>query len=77
MEAIKENEFIFNEIDELRHFVNLKAKNAHKSVNEYILDMYDQDPASLDGAFEKPYGSISKEAQGERRSVLASALEGL
>lgn len=77
MESKKENEFIFNEIDELQHFFNLKAKNDHKSVNEYILDMYDHDPGSLDGAFELPYGSISKEGQAARRSVLESALKNL
>jgi hypothetical protein len=72
----KENEYIFNEIDELKHFVNLRAKNAHQTVDQYILEMFDKDPGSLDGAFEKPYASISKEAQSQRRSVLESALKG-
>lgn len=77
MDSKKENEFIFNEIDELQHFFNLKAKNAHKTVNEYILEMYDQDPGSMDGAFELPYHEISVDAQTERRDVLETALKGL
>ena len=77
MDAKNENEFIFNEIDELRHFVNLRATNAHQTVDQYILNMFDQDPGSLDGAFEMPYASISNEARSERRSVLESALSDL
>lgn|GEM_PF-5619220 len=76
MDTTKENEYIFNEIDELRHFVNLRAKNAHQTVDQYILDMFDKDPGALDGAFEKPYANISKEAQSQRRSVLETALKG-
>lgn len=75
MDSQKENEFIFNEIDELKHFVNLRAKKANEDVEHYILDMYDRDPGSLDGAFQVPYHALSAQGKQDRRGVLEKALQ--
>lgn len=72
-----ENEFLFSEIEELQHFFTLKAKRASQHVNQYILEMYDREPGSLDGAFKFPFHGISAEAQNQRRHVVEEALNGL